>query len=275
MRHKSLPLSFLLTLLLTLSAFAQQDVITTKIGGGPSDMPALDADLNDPAAIAFDGSGNYYLANYNTNQIYKISSTGLLTLFAGNGLAGYSGDGVVGGATSAMLNGPNAIATDSAGNVYIADYNNFVIREVNASTNTITTVAGTQGPSAAAQPACLCYPAGLTVDASGNLFIADTSDCQIKKFVPSTSTMTLVAGTGTCGYTGNGASAVNAELNQPLAVAVDSSDNVFIADTYNYVVREVHRLHRHHQSRCRRQCLWFQRRQRLGGQGRKSAMSSL
>jgi sugar lactone lactonase YvrE len=238
MRHKSLPLSFLLTLLLTLSAFAQQDVITTKIGGGPSDMPALDADLNDPAAIAFDGSGNYYLANYNTNQIYKISSTGLLTLFAGNGLAGYSGDGVVGGATSAMLNGPNAIATDSAGNVYIADYNNFVIREVNASTNTITTVAGTQG-QCGGSTSLLCYPAGLTVDASGNLFIADTSDCQIKKFVPSTSTMTLVAGTGTCGYTGNGASAVNAELNQPLAVAVDSSDNVFIADTYNYVVREV------------------------------------
>src|SRR3954452_15417420 len=134
------------TLLLTAfllagSLMGQQNVISTKIGGGPDNMPALDANLNLPTEVAFDSSGNYYITAFSQNRVFKVSSTGTLTVFAGTGLAGYAGDSVVGGAKSALLNGPNGIAVDTSGNVYISDYNNFVIRKVTTA-NTITTIAG-------------------------------------------------------------------------------------------------------------------------------------
>ena len=83
------------------TAVAQQDVISTKIGGGPSGMPALDANLNGPSGVSLDTSGNYYIANQYQLKVFKVSSTGQLSLVAGTGFSGYSGDGVVGGATGA------------------------------------------------------------------------------------------------------------------------------------------------------------------------------
>jgi sugar lactone lactonase YvrE len=229
---------FLLTaLLFALPAFSQ-DVISTAIGGGPNGMPALDANLNEPAQITVDSSGNYYIAAYTQNRVFKVSTSGELTVFAGNGLAGYSGDGVTGGAANAMLNGPNSVAADASGNVYIADYSNYVIRKVDT-TNTITTIAGTQGVCGGSV-STLCEPSGVAVDTLGNLFIADTGECQVKKFVLSSLTMSIYVNTAaTCGYSGDGGNATAAELNYPVAVAVDGNDNVFIADLYNYVIREV------------------------------------
>ncbi len=227
----------LIAALLALPALAQQDVISTVIGGGPSDMPAVNANLNAPVAVAFDASGNYYVSAYSQNRVFKVSSTGLLTVLAGNGLPGYAGDGVVGGAASAMLNGPSGIAVDSSGNVYFSDLYNFVIRKVDT-TNTITTIAGTQG-TCGGSTITFCYPTGLATDSSGDLFVADQADCQIKKVVLATSAVSVVAGNGTCGYSGNTGNATAAELNQPSAVAVDSAGDLFIADTNNYVIREV------------------------------------
>jgi len=237
MRRATTLLVLLLTaMLFTLPALAQ-DVISTAIGGGPSDMPAVDANLNNPVAVAVDSSGNYYIAAASQNRIFKVDTTGLLTVLAGNGLAAYSGDGVTGGAANAALNNPVAVAVDASGNVYIADYYNFVIRKVDT-TNTITTIAGTQGVCGGSV-STLCNPYGVAADTAGNLFIADSSDCQIKKLVLSSLTMTVFAGNGTCGYTGDGGGPTSAELNQPSGVAVDGSGDVFIADTNNFVIREV------------------------------------
>lgn len=229
---------FLLTALLFALPALSQDVISTAIGGGPNGMPALDANLNQPYGVAVDSSGNYYIAASGQNRVFKVNTSGELSVFAGNGLAGYSGDSVTGGAANAMLNGPYGIAVDSSGNVYIADYNNFVIRKVDT-TNTITTIAGTQG-TCGGSVSTLCYPSGVAADTLGNLFIADTDDCQVKKLVLSSLTMSVYVNTAaTCSYSGDGGSATAAELYYPTDVAVDSNDNVFIADSYNYAIREV------------------------------------
>src|SRR5271157_1114124 len=196
MRRAATLLILLTGLLLTLPAFAQ-DVISTAIGGGPSDMPALDANLNLPASVAVDSTGNYYIAASSQNRVFKVSTTGLLTVVAGTGIAGYSGDGITGGAASAMLNSPNGVAVDGSGNVYIADSSNFVVRKVNQTTGTITTAVGTQA-ACGGSTSNLCYPRGVAVDTAGDLFIADTEDCEIKKLVGST--VSIVAGSGTCGY---------------------------------------------------------------------------
>jgi len=237
MRHTMrISVFVLLAALLALPALAQ-DVISTVIGGGPSDMPALDANLSLPQGVAVDGSGNYYIAASSQNRVFKVSSTGLLTVLAGNGLPGYSGDGVTGGAANAMLNAPAGVAVDNAGNVYIADTNDFVIRKVDT-TNTITTIAGTQGSCGGATN-LLCYPEQIVADNAGNLFIADQEDCEVKILALSGLTMSIFSGNGTCGFSGDGGNATAAEMYYPSGVAVDSAGDVFIADTYNFVIREV------------------------------------
>lgn len=227
-----------LAALLALPALAQQDVISTVIGGGPSDMPAQDANLNFPVKVAFDSAGNYYIAASTQNRVFKVDgSTGLLTVLAGNGLPGYSGDGVTGGAPNAELNNPEGVAVDSAGNVYIADTYNQVIRKVDTS-STITTIVGNQATCGGSANK-LCYPSGLTTDTAGNLYVADSDDCQVKKVVLATNAVSVFAGNGTCGYAGDGGLATAAELAYPGGVAIDSSNDIFIADTNNCVIREV------------------------------------
>src|SRR5260370_33989277 len=93
-------------LLLSLPALAQQDVISTTIGGGPNAIPALDANLYSPTTVAADSTGDYFITAYNQNRIFKVSSTGTLTVFAGAGYTGYSGDGVKDGAAGATFNHP-------------------------------------------------------------------------------------------------------------------------------------------------------------------------
>jgi hypothetical protein len=132
---------------------------------------------------------------------------------------------------------------DSAGNIFIADTNNCLVREVSASTGVITTVAGTPpdttgllhcgylGDGGLATSAKLGFPDGLVVDGSGNIIIADTTNCAIRKISASAGTISTVAGTGSCGYSGDGGLATSAQLSQPYSVAVDSSGDIFIADT--------------------------------------------
>jgi trimeric autotransporter adhesin len=238
----------LVALLLSTSALAQQtqDIISTAIGGGPNDISAVDADLYTPTGVAVDSAGNYYIAVYNANRVFKVSTKGILTVLAGVGVAGYGGDGVTGGAAEAFLSGPQDVAVDSSGNVYISDYNNFVIREVVAATNTIITIAGEagqcnyNGDGAPATKFNLCHPVGLALDSTGaDLYIGDGQNFRVRKLVLKSDTISTVAGTGTEGFSGDTGSALNAELNYPNGIAIDSAGDLFIGDSSNYRIREV------------------------------------
>jgi hypothetical protein len=240
---KRLSVSLLAAMLLSIFAMAQQDVISTIIGGGPNDMPAVDANLNSPDNVAFDSSGNYYISAYYQHVVFKVSTSGTLTIFAGNEVQGYAGDG--GPATQAELYGPQGLAVDSSDNVYISDQNDCVIRKV-TSKGVISTIAGTGscgysgdgGPGTQAQ---LNQPIDISLDAKGkNLFIADADNCRIRELeLASPGTISTYAGTGSCSYGGDGGPPTSAELNVPQGVGVDSNDDVYIADTNNQRIREV------------------------------------
>jgi len=221
-------------------------VISTLAGNGTAGYsgdggPATSARLSGPAGVAVDGAGNLYIADQSNQRIRKVTAaTGIITTVAGNGTAGYSGDG--GPATSAELNFPAGVAVDSAGNLYIADYNNSVIRKVNTS-GIMTTVAGNgtggySGDSGPATSAELYLPIGVAVDGTGNLYIADTGNQRIRK-VDASGIITTVAGNGTAGYSGDGGLAISAQLDRPTSAAVDSAGNLYIADTGNQRIRKV------------------------------------
>ncbi len=166
-------------------------------------------------------------------QTYYIST------IAGNGTQGYSGDG--GPATSAELTA-SQVALDASGNVYFADDNQ--IRKITAGTGIITTIAGNgttgySGDGGPATSAALFEPAGVAVDDSGNVYIADYENQRIRKVTASTGIITTIAGTGTAGYSGDGGATTSAALNGPLGVAVDASGNVYIADYSNQRIRKV------------------------------------
>ncbi len=162
-----------------------------------------------------------------------------VTTTAGTGVLGYTGDSAA--ASSATLASPSAVAYDANGNLYLADAQNHVVREI-ASSGQITTVAGNGiegygGDSGPATSALLDTPNGVAVDASGNLYIADSHNHRIRKV--SSGTITTIAGTGAPGYSGDNDLATAAQLWLPSAVAVDSTGNVYIADTNNQRIRKI------------------------------------
>ena len=250
--HHSITLSLIfLTACLTafpLTSCLYADTITTVAGNGTQGYSgdngnATSAQLYNPHGVALDSSGNLYIADRENNRIRKVNSSGIITTVAGTGLAGYNGDNI--SATSADLNYPYGVAIDSSSNLYIADTDNNRIRKVNTS-GIITTVAGTgsygySGDGGNATFAQLSYPRGVALDSSGNLYIADTWNYRIRK-VNTSGIITTVAGTGSSGYSGDGGSATSAQLSGPYGVALDSSSNLFIADTSNNRIRKVNTL---------------------------------
>jgi sugar lactone lactonase YvrE len=199
---------------------------------------ATNASLYYPFGIAFDASGNLYIADSYNNRIRKVDTNGIITTVAGNGSATYAGDGGV--ATNASLNYPDGIAFDAFGNLYIADSDNNRIRKVDTN-GIITTVAGKSGSGysgdgGAATNANLYFPYRVTFDAYGKLYIADNFRIRM---VDTNGLITTVAGNGTFGYSGDGNVAANAPLYQGQGMTVDSAGNLYIADHYNNRIRKV------------------------------------
>lgn len=146
-------------------------------------------------------------------------------------------------ATSVPLAQPGGLAFDSAGNLFIADTDHEIVREVNLA-GIITTVAGNgaqgfSGDGGAATSASLDSPVGVALDATNNIYIADTHNQRIRMVTVSTGVITTIAGTGTAGFGGDGGAATAATLDLPTAIAIDSAGNIFIADTNNNRIREI------------------------------------
>lgn len=224
------------------------NIITTVAGGiqggVPRDsVPATSTRLRDPVGIALDPEGHLYIADRMDNIIYKVdATTNIITFFAGTGDEGFSGDD--GMAIHGTLNGPWTIAISPDGHVYIADTDNFRIRKVDAVTNIISTVVGTgeggySGDDSLAINAKINRPTGLSFDQDGNLYFSDMDNARIRKLDVATNIITTVVGTGEIGFSGDGAAAINAQLNLPSGIAIDSNDNIFIADRSNDSIRRV------------------------------------
>ncbi len=221
-----------------------QNINTTAGDGTPAFFgdggPATLAALNLMKGLAFDSSGNLYIADTENFRVREVNSTGNISTLAGNGSNAYSGDG--GAATSAALSDVMAVAVDSAGNVYIADASNRRIRKVTPA-KIISTIAGTgtqgyTGDGGAAVNAELGRPVALMFDPSGNLYYVDSVNAVVRK-ISTSGTITTVIGSGVTGYSGDGGSATAAKLAFPLGIAMDGSGNIYVADANNNVVRKV------------------------------------
>jgi large repetitive protein len=223
-------------------------------------IAATKAELYLPSDVTLDGAGNLYIADTLHNRIRMVCASatsatisgtaaactgaGIITTIAGNGDTGYTGDGTA--ASAATLSSPSGVALDGAGNLYISDTGNNVVRKIVAATGIITTVAGTGVPGytadgIAATLSELNGPQSITVDSAGNLFIADTLGQRIRRVDAVSGIITTAAGNGTAGFAGDTllATSVNTELNYPAAVAFDAQSNMYIADSLNNRVREV------------------------------------
>jgi uncharacterized protein (TIGR03437 family) len=203
---------------------------------------ALSAALSGPVGVWVDASYNVYIVDKDNDRIRKVSSSGVITTVAGISTAEtYAGDG--GPATQASLNEPNGIAFDNAGNMYIADTGNDVVRKVNSS-GIISTVAGNNysaysGDGGPAIDASLSEPTSVAFDATGNMYIADSNNDCIRIVTPDQNINTFA---GQCSYPlfqGDGGLATQAKLNKPYSVAVDADGNVYISDTENQRIRVV------------------------------------
>jgi trimeric autotransporter adhesin len=225
--------------------------------------PATKAGLDHPSGLAFDSQGNLYIADTDNFEIREIVG-GTIGTFAGNNGAGATFGGDLGAATSASLWNPSSVAVDPSGNVYIADAFNNVVRvvcetqtpiactniefgsdtwaagDINTFSGNNAMGVGYQGDGGAATGALLNNPAAVLLDPAGNLYISDSGNNVIRVVNTSGIISTLVGdGTGLAGYKGDGGPANQAQLNNPKALAMDSSGNLYIADTDNCVIRMV------------------------------------
>jgi sugar lactone lactonase YvrE len=235
-------------LLLTAASFAQgpptytiQTVAGTGVSGFEGDSgPATSAKLNNPVQVAVDSSGNLIIADQVNHRVRRIGTDGTISTIAGDGTPGFKGDGSP--ATAAGLFNPCGVVVDGSGNIYLADTHDQAVRKFTAG-GSISTIAGTAaagytGDGAAAKDATVNTPIGLALDASGNLYIADSFNHAIRK-IDTAGNITTVAGSGIAGSLGDEGAARDARLNTPQGVAVDRAGNIYIADTVGARIRMV------------------------------------
>jgi sugar lactone lactonase YvrE len=233
-------------LISTVAGYADIGFFGIQAGYSGDNGPATAAQLNNPSGVAVDALGKHlFIADRDNSRVREVDlTTNIITTVAGNGTYGYSGDG--GPATAAELRNPEGVALDPSGQfLYIADQHDERIRRVDLTTHVITTIAGTgdigyNGDNIAATSDELNNPSGVAVDAAGDVFIADSGNCRIRKVDAASHVISTVAGTGTPGYSGDNGSPTAAELGYPFGVAVNASGQVlFIGDTNNQRIRKV------------------------------------
>ncbi|HTX35441.1 MAG TPA: IPT/TIG domain-containing protein [Bryobacteraceae bacterium] len=211
--------------------------------------PATQASLHAPLGVAVDRSGNVFIADTLSLRVREVVvGSSIIQTLAGNGVAGYSGDG--GPATNAALNSPSSVALDSAGNLYFTDELNGLVRKISP-IGVITTVAGTPPPigpgltavitggdGGPATQALLLAPKGVLVDGSGNLYITDSGENRVR-MVSSNGIISTLAGDGTCCYSGDGGLGTVAQLNVPWGLAMDTAGNLYVTDSGNDAIRQL------------------------------------
>jgi DNA-binding beta-propeller fold protein YncE len=222
----------------------QTNRITTVAGTGTPGFSgdggwAIQAQLSSPSAVAVDTLGNFYIADVGNRRVRRVDSSGLITTFAGTGQRLSCGDG--GPAKQACFKNPVALAVGLTGEVFVADNEDHRVRRIDPS-GIITTIAGNglfnppnPGP---AKDSSVKWPQGLAINAAGNLYISDFAS-NIVLMLSRDGNLTLVAGTSTPGFSGDGGPATRAMLNGPSGLAVDSFGNLFISDSLNCRVRRL------------------------------------
>jgi uncharacterized protein (TIGR03437 family) len=216
-------------------------IISTFAGGGGSTQngtTALSAKL-DPLSLIFDNSGNLIVGE--AGLIQRIDTAGTVTIVAGTGAAGYSGDG--GPATAAQVGYVAAMAIDPSGNLVFADSGNQRVRRIDTATGLITTVAGNGNTAftGVGQPATatgIGVVAGVAVDGSGNIYVGGLQSYYLLKISPA-GAVSVAGGIGGCGYIGDGGPATLAGMCQPSSLAVDTAGNIYVGDNTCYCVRRI------------------------------------
>jgi len=220
-------------------------IISTFAGSGRGNFwgdggPATSAGIDKPQGMAFDSSGNMYIADTYSNRVRKVTTGGTISTIAGTGLPGFSGDG--GAATSAKLNEPTSVAADSNGNVFVMDSWNSVVRKITPG-GVISTYAGggvslgDGGPATMAQLQGIIH--SIALDRYNNLYIADIGNARVRKVTASTGIITTVAGNGVLGNSGDGGPATHATVF-PYNISIGPDGSLYIANwTAPATVRKV------------------------------------
>jgi sugar lactone lactonase YvrE len=227
---------------------AATGVITTVAGLGQPRCSgdgklAVDAGLNEPAALAVSDGGVLYIADQNNNRVRAVDlTTGMIYTVAGTGTAAYNGDDVA--ATETGLAGPSGLALASDGTLFIADSFNGRIRAVDPVTGLIRTVVGDggeyryQGPDEPPSSS-LSRPSGIALDEQGNLFFTDSDNHLVRRWDRITGRIERIAGVGVAHYGGDEGAALDASLSYPFGVVMDRAGHLLVADTFNHRIREV------------------------------------
>jgi uncharacterized protein (TIGR03437 family) len=208
-------------------------------GFAGENVPATQASLREPWHLTFDAAGNLLVADFRNHRVRRITPAGIISTVAGTGVASTSGDG--GPATQATLTGPAGIYVDGANNLYIAGFDNRVRRVTPQ--GIISTIAGTAtsgfaGDGGPANQARINHPTGVTGDAAGNIYVADSVNLRVRRVTPQ-GVISTIAGIGQHRYAGDGGQAVAAAIGFPIGLAVDRDNNVYVSDTNNNRVRKV------------------------------------